>query len=218
MMSYMVERRHVARVVGRSLLFAGGLAGAAIALNKLPITNSLREPGGDAVHVASFIAMGAVACAVGIPRQVVALAAGYAWALGPAVLLAIAAQIVGCAANLFWARAVGRDFVRRHLGRRVARFDARLAARPFAVTLALRLLPLGNNLAVNLLAGVASLRVAPFLLASAIGYVPQTVIFALMGRGSRLGHGTEIGVAAILFVASALLGIAILRDRPAVSS
>lgn len=212
------DRRSFAGVVARSLLFAGGLSGAAIALNKLPIMDSLRQPGGDAAHLASFVAMGAVACAVGIPRQVVAFAAGYAWGIAPAILLAIAAQIVGCAANLFWARAVGRDFVRKHLGGRIARFDTRLAARPFAATLAMRLLPLGNNLAVNLMAGVTSMRVTPFLVASAIGYVPQTAIFVLMGHGGRLDHGTEICLAAALFIFSTLLGVVILRDRRIVSS
>lgn len=210
------DLRAMAGALGKPALFAGGLVGATIALNTLPITETLRAPGGDAVHAASLVAIGAIACAIGVPRQLVAFAAGYAWGLAPAIGLALAAQMLGCAADLFWARAVGRHFVRRHLKGRIARFDAALAARPFTATLALRLLPIGNNLALNLLAGVASLRALPFLAASALGYLPQTAIFALIGHGGRLGRGTEIAIGAILLLFSALLGaVLVLRDPTA---
>ena len=146
-------KRSVSASLGKMLLLAGGLIGAAIAVKLLPGTGGLQSLPTAHLSVAGLVALGAIACAVGVPRQVVAFVAGYGWGLLPGIALALAAQLLGCAANLFWARAVGRDFVRRRLGTRLARINTILARRPFAATLAIRLLPVGNNLALNLLAG-----------------------------------------------------------------
>ncbi len=197
---------------GKPLLLASGFTAAALALNRLPVTETLHDmASGHPADAATLVVIGAIACAVGLPRQLVAFTAGYGWGLIPATALALAAQLAGSAANLFWARAIGRDFVRRRLAGRLARLDAALAARPFAATLAVRLFPVGNNLAFNLLAGVASLRAVPFLTASAIGYLPQTVIFVLIGHGSQLDHGIELAIGATLLVVSSLLALVIVR-------
>ena len=90
-----------------------------------------------------------------------------------------------------------------------------LVGSPFGATLALRLLPIGNNLAVNLLAGMAAVPFVAFLLASAIGYVPQTVIFALLGKGIRVDGAWQMGLAAALFVVSVLIGLWLLRRHRA---
>lgn len=198
--------------LGKMLLLAGGLIGAALVLGTLPVTATLHEmPSGHPADALGLVALGAIACAVGVPRQAVAFVAGYGWGPVPAIVLALAAQMMGCVTNLFWARAVGRDFTRRRIGGRLARLDSALSSRPFAATLALRLLPVGNNLALNLLAGLSSLPASAFLAASAIGYLPQTVIFVLMGRGSQLGHTTEIAISIALLVASTLCALLMFR-------
>jgi uncharacterized membrane protein YdjX (TVP38/TMEM64 family) len=211
--------RGVRPILGRTLLLAAGLTGAALALRMLPIAAELHDlASGRPIDAVSLVVIGAIACAIGLPRQAVAFAAGYGWGLVMATALALAAQMIGCAINLFWARALGQNFVRRRLGRRIARLDTVLANRPFTATLALRLLPTGNNLALNLLAGVSSLRATPFLAASAIGYLPQTIIFVLLGQGSGVGRGTEIAIGVSLLVISVLLALWIFRTRPLVAS
>lgn len=204
--------RGVRVVLARTLLLAAGLIGAALVLRLVPLAAPLHalDPARP-ISAVSLVAIGAISCAFGLPRQAVAFAAGYGWGPVTAVALALAAQMLGCAANLFWARAVGQDFVRRRFGRHIARLDTVLASRPFAATLALRLLPTGNNLALNLLAGVSSLRATPFLAASAIGYLPQTVIFVLLGQGSKVGRGTEVAIGVSLLVVAVLLAVWIFR-------
>ena len=65
---------------------------------------------------------------------------------------------------------------------------------PSAATLTLRLLPVGSNMLLNLVAGVSErARQAPFMAASAIGYLPQTVVFALLGGGVRVSQETAGG-------------------------
>jgi uncharacterized membrane protein YdjX (TVP38/TMEM64 family) len=170
-----------------------------------------------------FVLLGAALSAAGLPRQAVAYAGGYAFGLCGGAALALAAQLLGCALDLAWARLVAREWARGWLRRRGGRFarrlDGFLARHPFAATVMLRLLPVGNNLALNLLAGVSSVAAAPFLAGSAVGYLPQTIVFALVGTGVRLDQSGTIGVGIALFAASAALGAMLLRrfqaDSPA---
>ena len=160
---------------------------------------------------AALVAAGALLTALGLPRQAVAFAGGYAFGAGPGSVLSLAAQILACALDFWWARAVARDWARQRLRGRLARLDRRLASRPFAATLILRLLPIGNNLALNLLAGVSGLRAMPFLAASLIGYVPQTAVFALVGSGVHVSRSIQLVLGGGLFLLSACLGWALLR-------
>lgn len=166
-----------------------------------------------------FVAIGAAATAAGAPRQGVAFLGGYAFGALEGTLLALAAQVAGCAVSYGWARAVGRSWAERRLagrfGHRLRPLRDVLAGSPFGATLALRLLPVGNNLALNLLAGMAAISLLPFLAASAIGYVPQTVVFALLGKGIRVDGAWQLGLAAGLFVASAVIGLVLLRRHRA---
>jgi uncharacterized membrane protein YdjX (TVP38/TMEM64 family) len=162
-----------------------------------------------------FVALGAAACAVGVPRQAVAFAGGTAFGALVGSGLALVAIVLACAVTFFWARLVGRSWARRRIERafsgRLARVDRFLAANPFAATLTLRLLPVGNNLALNLLAGLSGIAALPFIAASALGYVPQTVVFALLGKGVRVDGAIQLGLGLVLFAVSALLGLWLLR-------
>ena len=164
---------------------------------------------------AMFVLVAAFATAVGVPRQSVAFLGGYAFGVVMGSGLALAAQLLGCALAFLWARAVGRGWAERRLN---GRFGARLRplvgtlrANPFSAALALRLLPVGNNLALNLLAGLSGIAALPFLAASALGYLPQTVIFALLGKGVRVDGVWQMSLAVGLFAVSAGLGLWLLR-------
>lgn len=155
---------------------------------------------------------GALLSAAGLPRQVVAFAGGYAFGLKIGFTLALLAQVLGCMLDFVWARAIARDWVQARLGGgRLARLDARLSRHPFTTSLTLRLLPVGNNTALNLLAGISSVSATSFISASALGYIPQTLVFALLGSGVQVSHGLQIGLAAVLFLISAGLGLLLMR-------
>ena len=91
-------------------------------------------------------------------------------------------------------------------GERVRRIEDFLAANPFSMTLLIRLLPVGNNFATCLAAGVTRVPAPPFLLGSLLGYVPQTLVFALAGSGIETGAGLRIGLAVLLFVVAGIIG------------
>ena len=194
--------------LARPALLVTGLIGAGLLLRSLPGDFSGRAA---AQGPLAFVLLGAAACAVGVPRQAAAFAGGYAYGLWAGGALALLAQALGCLTDLAWSRAVARDWAQRRIGPRLRRLDGFLAAHPFSATLTLRLLPVGNNVALNLLVGVSALPAAPFLGASILGYAPQTVVFALLGAGVHLGRSVQVGVGLLLFAGSTLLGLALLR-------
>ena len=164
-----------------------------------------------------FVLVAALATGVGVPRQSVAFLGGYAFGTVLGAGLALGAQLLGCALAFLWARAVGRGWAERRLngrfGPKLRPLVATLRDNPFSSALALRLLPVGNNLALNLLAGLSGIGFWPFLAASALGYLPQTIIFALLGKGVRVDGAWQIGLAAALLVVSVGLGLWLLRRQ-----
>lgn len=165
----------------------------------------------------AFVAVAAMATAVGVPRQSVAFLGGYAFGTVIGTALALVAQLLGCAAAFGWAGAVGRGWAERRLngrfGPKLRPLVERLRQNPFTAALALRLLPVGNNLALNLLAGLSGIAAGPFLAASALGYLPQTVIFALLGKGVRVDGAWQMALAGGLLAVSVGLGLWLLRRQ-----
>ncbi len=199
------------RSLAKPALLFGGLLLAGLALRSLPLgtdpeswKNLLGSPG--AASDLTFVTIAAVATAVGIPRQAAAFAGG--WLFGPwlGFALAMAGQLLGAVLDFYWARWLARDWAQRRLPPRLQRVDQFLTRNAFTTTLTLRLLPVGNNTLLNLAAGLSGVNAAAFLAGSAVGYVPQTLIFALLGAGEHVGQGAEIWLSAGLFVASVLLG------------
>ncbi|MFT5539807.1 MAG: putative membrane protein YdjX (TVP38/TMEM64 family), partial [Alphaproteobacteria bacterium] len=81
----------------------------------------------------------------------------------------------------------------------------------FSTALLIRLLPVGSNLLTNLAAGVSGVRAVPFVAGSTLGYVPQTLIFALVGSGLHIEPALRIGASVVLFVVSGMLGVYLFR-------
>lgn len=158
-----------------------------------------------------FLALGWALTSIGLPRQLVAFLGGYAFGFALGTGLALAATTLGCITAFMFARLLGRDMVARRFSDRIRRIDGFLSENPLAMTLLIRFLPLGSNFATNLAAGVSGVRAVSFFTGSAIGFVPQTVVFALLGSGISIDPGFRITFSAVLFVVSGLLGIHLYR-------
>jgi uncharacterized membrane protein YdjX (TVP38/TMEM64 family) len=202
------------RCLLRGLLFIASLVVLGVVLDALRghelftkawIDAEVRGQGGAGDLL--FVAAGALFTAVGLPRQAVAFLGGYAFGLLSGTLLALLAAVLGCILAFYYARWLGRAVVMRRLPGRIQRLDAFIHDNPLAMTVLIRLLPVGSNLVVNLTAGVTSVGLIPFAVGSAIGYVPQTVVFALIGSGFNLDPVLRIGLGVALFVVSGVLGV-----------
>ena len=154
-----------------------------------------------------FLMMGAIFTAVGLPRQIIAFLGGYAYSLVAGTLLATLAALLGCVITFMYARLFGKGLLRARLGARASRFDAFVHDNPFSMTLLIRLLPVGNNLLTNLAAGISSIRPGAFFSGSYIGYLPQTLVFALVGSGINIAPALKVSLAVVLFLVSGLLGV-----------
>ncbi len=160
-----------------------------------------------------FLAVGTLAMAVGLPRQVFAFLGGYAFGFVIGTALALLATVMGCIASFYYARVLARDLMKRRFARRIAQVDVFLGHSPFNMALVIRLLPVGSNLLTNLVAGVSHTAARPFFAGSALGFLPQTLIFALAGSGVNVDPSLRLSIAAGLFVISAVIGARLYRQH-----
>jgi uncharacterized membrane protein YdjX (TVP38/TMEM64 family) len=158
-----------------------------------------------------FLAIGMLFTAVGLPRQVISFMGGYAFGFLYGTWLGLVATELGCAAAFYYARLMGRPFVVKRLSGKIAQVDNFVRGFPFTMTLLIRLLPVGSNVATNLAGGVSSVPAIPFLLGSALGFLPQTAIFALVGSGVNVDPVWRIGLGSVLFIGSGALGVYLFR-------
>lgn len=159
-----------------------------------------------------FIGIGALVAAVGLPRQLVCFLGGYGFGLVEGTLLGLLASVLGCIGTFYYARLLGRRLVLARFAQRIHKLDDFLHDNTLGMTLLVRLLPVGSNLVNTLVAGVSAVRALPFIVGSALGYIPQTLVFALAGSGVNIDPMRRIGLAVVLFVVSAVLSVMLYRN------
>ena len=214
----MPDRFSAAKPYLKGLILIVSLAAIGFGLKSMGLSGLLNPGwvdtevrGKGLIGMALFVGVGTLFTAAGFPRQVVAFLGGYAFDLLPGTLLALLASTLGCALAFFYARLLGRSLVRRHFGARIRKLDDILSARPFLSALVIRFLPVGSNIATNLIAGVSRVGAVAFIAGSALGYAPQTLVFVLIGSGVHIDPTLRIGLAVALFVASAAIGVSLYR-------
>lgn len=153
-----------------------------------------------------FLLAGAAVVALGLPRQAVCFLGGYAFGFAFGTVLALLATLLGSVSVFYYARFMGRSFLIRRFPGQTKRLDEMLSGNPLVAAMILRLFPLSNGLAVNIGAGVSGVRALPFFAGSLLGYLPQTVIFTLLGGGMQLAPVTNTIISVVLFVVSSVLG------------
>ena len=164
-----------------------------------------------------FLGVATLLASIGFPRQIISFLAGYAFGLNFGAALALISCTIGCSATFFFARFVGRDWINSKFPRRLARADQFFSANTFITTLLLRFMPAGSNFVTNLVAGVSGARAVSFIGSSMLGYIPQTVIFALLGSGFNIDLEFRIILSIVLFLASILLGLFLYRKYKSIS-
>lgn len=153
-----------------------------------------------------YILLTAGLICVAVPRQLLSFAGGYAFGVGLGTLLATVGVTLGCVLAFSLSRFSGRRFVERRFAGKIVPFNAFLSRAPFLLAVLIRLFPSGNNLLFSLLAGVSRIPAAPFFLGSCLGYIPQNLVFALLGSGAHVDPLWRTGLSAVLFAVTSLLG------------
>jgi uncharacterized membrane protein YdjX (TVP38/TMEM64 family) len=207
-----------ARIILKGLVLMLSLALLGYLFNASDLGNSVNEAWIDArvrghgVNGALlFLLMGGIFTAIGLPRQIIAFLGGYAFSVWLGMLLGALAALLGCMLSFAYARFFGKGLLRARLGERAVRFDRFIHDHPISMTVLIRLLPVGSNLLTNLAAGISSIRPAYFFSGTLLGYLPQTLVFALVGSGVHIAPALKISLAIGLFLISGALGVWLYR-------
>jgi uncharacterized membrane protein YdjX (TVP38/TMEM64 family) len=147
-----------------------------------------------------------------LPASLVTFANGLAFGTLNGGFVSLVGQLLASLVCFGLSRAVGRTVVERLVSKRaLAVADGWFARWGMFGIVGLRMIPGPGFDAVSYAAGLTSLRVGPFLLATALGSVPQIALYAFLGDRAPQHLGTLI--VATLVILAGLGIIALLRAR-----
>lgn len=138
---------------------------------------------------APMLVIGAMVLAVvigPIPTVPITVASGAMFGAGPGFAYATLGALLGAWISFGIGRAVGQRVVQR-LFRGHASFCPACSTRLlFWAVLAARLVPVISFAAVSYGAGLTAMRVGAFLLATAVGMIPMTLVYVVVGAAVRI--------------------------------
>ncbi|MBB3329594.1 putative membrane protein YdjX (TVP38/TMEM64 family) [Halomonas campaniensis] len=161
-----------------------------------------------------MMALMVLAVVVGpIPTLPITSASGLAFGILPGVVLSVISALGGAMIAFYLARLLGRDLLRERF-RDNPLFGAQGSQRLLFITvLVTRLVPIFSFALISYAAGVTAITAWRFALASLIGMLPMTLIFASLGHTFQL-HPLLSGMAAIaILIAMTLLPWYLRRHR-----
>lgn len=176
------------RRVALAVVVLAALAGAVVVL--APGIRDVRSTvaGYGAWGPVVFAAVYAVVSLSPLPKTVFTLAAGALFGAAVGLVVVLFGATAGALLAFGLSRLLGRDAVDRLVRGQVARWDERLRRRGFVTVLVARLIPLVPFTALNYVAGVSRVGLRDFTLGTALGIVPASTAYVVLGaHGSRPG-------------------------------
>ena len=158
--------------------------------------------------VVSFILLYCLQTAFSLPGAAIfTLAGGFLFGSFVGTLYVNVAATAGATLAFLAARYLLRDWVERKFGDRLGPIQEGFARNAFSYLITLRLIPIFPFFLINLVSGLTRIRVGPYVLATALGIIPGSFVYANAGR--QLGTINSLGEIASPRVlgAFALLGL-----------
>jgi uncharacterized membrane protein YdjX (TVP38/TMEM64 family) len=206
-------------VAAAAFLILGGeryVSFAALAAHRAWLASLVARWGALAVLV--YIAGYAALTALSVPgAAILTITGGFLFGTWLGGFGAVVGATLGASAIFLAARA-GLAGLAARAGPRARRIEAGFRADAFNYLLVLRLVPVFPFWLVNLVAGLAGMRLLPYVGATFLGIIPGALVYA--GLGSGLGHLLAAGRApdlALIFrprVLVPLIGLALLALLP----
>ena len=135
-----------------------------------------------------FVGGYAVITLAPVPKNVLSVVGGLMFGLVSGVLLVWVAALVGALMAFGLGRLLGREAVERLTSTRVHQVDELLARRGLLAVVSARLIPVVPFTAINYSAGLSGIRVWPYIVGTALGIIPGTVLYVALGTyGSTPG-------------------------------
>ncbi|MFM2480286.1 TVP38/TMEM64 family protein [Celerinatantimonas sp. YJH-8] len=161
----------------------------------------------------SLLIFGIVFTGIGGPRQLLAALFGFLFGAVGGIAASLCCSLSGATLAYSVSRFVLFNTLQKRFGRKLEKFQRLVEHQPFLKILMIRLLPVGSNIITNLLSGCVAVRFIPFLLGSLLGYLPQTIIFALAGAGVGNASRYQLIVSVALGAISFAVGILLYRSH-----
>ncbi|MFK7891848.1 MAG: TVP38/TMEM64 family protein [Granulosicoccus sp.] len=161
--------------------------------------------------LAAFFMSAVLATAVGFPRQMVAFLAGFTYGSKAGLLISVIAALLGCYLTVRLSQRFLYGWASSRFPQMISFLDRLLKRDLFLKVLVLRLQPLGTNLLTNICIGFTRVSRAQFLFASAVGFIPQMMVFSLLGAGVRVGSFHQTLLSVVLLFVSLVLGVILYR-------
>ncbi|GHF58246.1 TVP38/TMEM64 family protein [Streptomyces griseosporeus] len=167
------------------------------------------QVGGAAAAVVFAVAYGLCTVAF-LPRPLLNLAAGALFGSQAGLASALAGTVLGAGLAFGLGRVLGQDALRPLLrGRWLRAADGQLSRHGFRSMLAVRLFPGVPFWAANYCAAVSRMGYVPFLLATALGSVPNTAAYAVAGARASAPTSPAFLVALACIALPALAGVVV---------
>lgn len=159
-----------------------------------------------------FLLVGTALVSFGFPRVVLAAGAGAVFNLFTGIILAQIATTIASIVGFVYTRWIARDLAAKRIGGRLLRLDNLINRHGFMTVLLIRLCPVGNAFLTNCLAGVSSVKFWDYLAASFLGFLPETIAFALLGAGVADPYSLRLWIGGSVFLLLTFFFIAYLRS------
>jgi uncharacterized membrane protein YdjX (TVP38/TMEM64 family) len=158
--------------------------------------------------VAVFIGLYALQTAFSLPGAAIfTLAGGFLFGSFVGTFFVNIAATTGATLAFLAARYLLRDWVESRFGNRLAPIQEGFAKNAFSYLMTLRLIPIFPFFIVNLVSGLTRVRVGTYVLATALGIIPGSFVYANAGRQlGSINSLSEIASPRVLG-AFALLGL-----------
>lgn len=162
--------------------------------------------------VVAFAALYAVAIALSVPGgAVLTLVGGFLFGAWAGTVIVVLAATAGATVLFLAARATVGEAVSARAGPFVRRMEAGFRRDAFSYLLFLRLVPVFPFWIVNLAPALLRVRLGTYVLATLIGIIPGTFVYASFGAGlgRLLAAGADIGLGDVL-TPEVVLGLGVL--------
>lgn len=126
----------------------------------------------------------AVALLTPVSRSALSLLVGAVAGFPAGLAVALSGGILGGVAGFALSRRLGREAVARRAGARLARLDRAVSDRGLVAVLVARLMPVAPFVLVSYAAGLSGIRLGPYLVGTAIGIVPWSVLYVGIGASA----------------------------------
>lgn len=166
---------------------------------------------------AIVLTAGTLFMAIGGPRQLIAIVLGFILGTTWGFVAAMLVSALSLAMTYFTAHMFLQPLIRKRFKTKSEGLTTWIGVATTRKTLMIRLMPVGSNLLTNLFAGAANIDFKRFLLGSLLGYIPQTLVFVLVGSGIGLAQSEKLIISGLLFVIASAIGVHLYRSQRNIS-